>query len=160
MATHLKDEAEFRRLTGKPLRSLGTPQKKPHSKGYRGPKQTIHKTHLEPYFQAYGLSAPTAEFRFHPIRRWRFDFCWVELRVSFEYDGSTWTRGRHVRGAGVSADNEKINEAQIMGYIVIRGTSDTVRSGECFEQLKRAIESRAAFGMWCAGCNEQRSNSK
>ena len=104
----------------------------------------IAKTNLTPFFRAYEISAPVSEYRFAPPRRWRFDFAWIDCKVAFEYDGSTWTRGRHVRGAGVSADNEKINEAQILGWIVIRGTADTVRSGECFVQLARAIESRSA----------------
>lgn len=105
-------------------------------------KAIVRKTKMEPIFMGYGIEAPESEFRFAPPRRWRFDFAWPAVKVAFEYEGGTWSRGGHVRGQVYSANCEKYNEAQILGWVVIRGTSDTVRSGTCLVQLQRAIESR------------------
>lgn len=40
------------------------------------------------------------EHRFHPARRWRFDFAWPELLFAVEVEGGIWTGGRHNRGSG------------------------------------------------------------
>ena len=62
------------------------------------------------------------EYRFHPSRRWRFDFAHPGLLLAIEVDGSVWVAGRHTRGAGFIKDCEKINEAQMMGWKVLRYT--------------------------------------
>lgn len=66
---------------------------------------------------------PEQEYRFHPTRRWRFDFAWVDARVAVECEGGTWTRGRHTRGGGFEKDCEKYNSATAMGWRVFRVTS-------------------------------------
>ena len=40
------------------------------------------------------------EYRFHPDRKWRSDFCWPaeDVRLFVEIEGGIWTDGRHVRG--------------------------------------------------------------
>lgn len=80
--------------------------------------------------RASGLSAGMErEHRFHPTRRWRFDFSWPEKRVAVEIEGGHWTGGRHVRGAGFEADCEKYLEAIVMGWRVLRVTGSLVKSG-------------------------------
>jgi very-short-patch-repair endonuclease len=69
-----------------------------------------------------GLPAPVREHPFHPVRRWRFDFAWPEQKLALEVDGT----GRHNTVAGMANDNEKINEAQIMGWTVIRANAKNV----------------------------------
>lgn len=64
--------------------------------------------------------ALVAEYRFHPDRRWRFDFACPESRVAIEIEGGAWTGGRHTRGAGFIADAEKYMEATLLGWTVIR----------------------------------------
>lgn len=79
------------------------------------------------------ITEPIPEYRFHDVRRWRFDFAWPESRVALEVEGGVWTGGRHTRGAGFSKDMAKYNEAASMGWIIIRCTPsdlcklDTVR---------------------------------
>lgn len=58
----------------------------------------------------------TREFRFHPTRRWRFDFAFPSQRLAVEIDG----RGRHQTVAGTRADCEKLNEATRLGWRVLR----------------------------------------
>lgn len=88
--------------------------------------------------RAAGL-APTEEHRFHVTRRWRFDFAWPAERLALEVDGATWSGGRHTRGAGYAEDCRKFAEAAILGWRVIRATSDHVRSGEALEWVERAM---------------------
>ncbi len=90
---------------------------------------------------AQGLPEPVAEFRFHPVRKWRFDFLF-EPMVALEVDGAVWTNGRHTRGKGYIADMEKLNEAVLMGYTVLRATPQMVESGEAFALVKRALTAR------------------
>ena len=60
----------------------------------------------------------TAELRFHPTRRWRFDFAHEASKVAIEINGGVWQSGRHVRGTGYLNDREKINAATALGWKV------------------------------------------
>ena len=64
-----------------------------------------------------------AEHKFHPVRRWRFDWALPDQMIAFEFDGGVWTGGRHTRGEGFSLDCEKLNTAQLMGWRVFRFTA-------------------------------------
>ena len=85
------------------------------------------ETAFESYirFLAPDLPAPVREHRFAPPRRWRFDFAWPAATggVAVELDGGAYTQGRHTRGAGFEADCEKLNEAAVRGWRVLRFTS-------------------------------------
>jgi len=63
------------------------------------------------------------EHRFHPTRRWRFDFAWPSKKIAVEIEGGTWTGGRHTRGAGFQKDCEKYNAAAVLGWTVLRFTA-------------------------------------
>lgn len=67
------------------------------------------------------------EFRFHPERRWRFDFAWPEHAVALEIEGGIYCGGRHVRPAGYSRDCVKYNEAQLLGWRVFRVVRHSLR---------------------------------
>lgn len=101
------------------------------------------KSHLEEtlalHIRAAGLPPPVREYRFHPTRRWRFDFAWPESQVALEIDGATWTGGRHTRGAGYQADCEKLNEAAVLGWRVFRTTASMVRSGYALRLLESVL---------------------
>jgi hypothetical protein len=66
-----------------------------------------------------GLPEPKLEYRFHPKRKWRFDFAWPLDLVALEVNGGIWTRGAHGRGTGISRDQEKGNEAARLGWLVL-----------------------------------------
>jgi hypothetical protein len=68
------------------------------------------------FCERMGLPVPVAEFRFHAVRKWRFDFAWPEHRVYLEINGGVWSGGRHSRGAGMLKDWEKKNTASGMGW--------------------------------------------
>jgi hypothetical protein len=60
------------------------------------------------------------EHRFHETRRWRFDFAHPASKVAVEIEGGIFIAGRHTRGAGFVGDCEKLNTAQLMGWIIYR----------------------------------------
>ena len=65
------------------------------------------------------LPSMQREFKFHGVRRWRFDFAWPELLLAVEVDGHAF----HVKGGGRHAqdkDKIKLNTAAAMGYCVLR----------------------------------------
>jgi very-short-patch-repair endonuclease len=72
--------------------------------------------------QAAGLPPPEREYRFHPVRRWRFDYAWKQQQLAVEIEGGTWQGGRHSRGAGYQQDAEKGNTALSMGWKLLRYT--------------------------------------
>lgn len=87
-----------------------------------------------------GLPEPVAEYRFHPSRRFRFDWAWPEHRVALEREGATWTGGRHVSGAGYESDCVKYSEAALLGWVVIRATASMIRDGRALQLLERALK--------------------
>lgn len=62
----------------------------------------------------------TPEYKFHPTRRWRFDYVILSHKIAIEVEGGAWTNGRHTRGSGFVKDMEKYNEATRLGYKLIR----------------------------------------
>lgn len=66
------------------------------------------------------IERPVPEHKFHPERKWRFDYAWLEQKVALEVEGGTFIQGRHSRGAGMGKDMEKYNTAAVMGWRIIR----------------------------------------
>ena len=87
-----------------------------------------------------GLPAGEREYRFHATRRWRFDLAWPELRIAVEVDGGAWVNGRHYRASGWLRDQEKLNEAAILGWRVIHVTPGQVEDWEAFGLVERAMK--------------------
>ena len=90
-----------------------------------------------------GLPVPVTEHRFHPERKWRFDLAWVPQKVALEVEGGAWTGGRHTRGAGFIKDMEKYNEANALGWSVLRCTPDQLCRMMTIDMVKRAMAARA-----------------
>jgi len=99
------------------------------------------------HVRASRLPVPEREYRFHPARRWRLDFSWPIHKVAVEIDGGTWgKKGRHTQGAGFKADCEKLNEAAILGWMVIRGDSKMVKDGSLLSFVERALGAKSTKG--------------
>ena len=86
-----------------------------------------------------GLREPVLEHQFHEVRKWRFDLAWIEDKVALEIEGGIWTNGRHSRGKGMEADMEKYNEAQLLGWTVLRYSTGQIKQGRPIEDLKRVL---------------------
>lgn len=89
-----------------------------------------------------GLPTPIAEYRFHPTRKWRFDYAFVPERIAVEQEGAVWVNGRHTRGSGFVADMEKYNAAAALGWRVIRGTPAQIARGDVLATIQAAMETR------------------
>ena len=94
------------------------------------------------------LPEPEREYRFHPVRRWRFDFAWPEYLIAVEAEGGTWVRGRHTRAKGFEKDCEKYNAAASLGWRVFRYTTDMIDAGEAIDDLIRVFREE---GWGCQG---------
>ena len=94
---------------------------------------------MELQIRAAKLPTPVREFRFHPSRKWRFDFAFVDQMIALEIDGATWTGGRHTRGSGYESDCEKLNEAAVLGWRVFRATRTMVKSGYALRLLESVL---------------------
>lgn len=86
----------------------------------------------------HGLPEPVQEYRFHPVRRWRFDYAWPDLLVALEVEGGVWTGGRHTRGSGFKGDMEKYNTATVLGWRVLRCVPSDVCTMETVEMITEA----------------------
>ena len=81
-----------------------------------------------------------AEYRFHPTRKWRFDFACPDAMLAFEIDGGTWTGGRHTTGSGYEKDCEKLNAAAELGWIVLRFLPGQIKSNAFLITVKKCLE--------------------
>lgn len=96
---------------------------------------------FELHCRAEGLR-PEREFRFDPNRRWRLDFAFRDKMLAVEVEGGLWIAGRHSRGSGMGKDFEKYNRATILGWRLLRYTTEMVIDGtaicEVLEILRMA----------------------
>lgn len=88
----------------------------------------------------HGIQIPVSEYLFHPTRQWRFDYCWPEHDLFLEVQGGLFTGGRHVQGAALLKEHEKLNEASVLGWRPIFCQPKDVETGAVFALIKRAIE--------------------
>lgn len=95
---------------------------------------------LRSQLESMAIDGWEAEFPFHQTRKWRFDFAWPDEMVAVEVDGAIHTTGRHTRGAGVDADNEKLNAAQLDGWRVFRFSTGKVQSGYAAQTIIKALD--------------------
>lgn len=80
------------------------------------------------------------EYKFHPTRKWRFDFAIPEHKIAIEIDGGVWNYGRHNRAQGYLADMKKFNAAASLGWIVLKFTPDEQYSRATFDIIKQTIK--------------------
>lgn len=89
--------------------------------------------------KAVGLPEPESEYRFHPKRKWRFDFAYSDDMIAIEVEGGVWSRGRHTRGSGFIKDCEKYNAAALLGWTVLRFPGDMINSGEAVKTIEDSL---------------------
>lgn len=77
------------------------------------------------------------EYKFHPSRKWRFDFAIVDKKIAIEVEGGIWEYGRHNRAAGFLGDMEKYNEAAALGWRLLRFTPKELLTVKSIELIKK-----------------------
>jgi len=79
------------------------------------------------------------EWKFHPTRKWKFDFV-VGKNIAIEVEGGSWSGGSHNRGKRFEDDCEKYNTAVLFGWRVFRFTTNMVKSGIAIDVIHRALQ--------------------
>ncbi|EOQ63927.1 hypothetical protein F935_01557 [Acinetobacter calcoaceticus ANC 3811] len=79
------------------------------------------------------------EYKFHPKRKWRADFLIMGTKILVEVEGGIWSGGRHTRGKGYLGDMEKYNEAAMMGFTVLRFSTEQVKAGVAIKQIEQLV---------------------
>lgn len=69
-----------------------------------------------------------SELRFDQDRKWRFDWAIPALKIAIEYEGLNSEKSRHTTKRGFTADTDKYNRAQVLGWKVIRVTALNYKS--------------------------------
>jgi very-short-patch-repair endonuclease len=92
------------------------------------------------HIKLVGLPEPEREYRFAPPRRYRADFAYPEQKILVEVQGGIYTRGAHSRGTGLERDYEKINLAQLNGFMVFQFSRKMIESGEAITVLEKALK--------------------
>lgn len=122
--------ADVRRLTKRPVAGRRVSRPAPESRYL----DTVHR-----FCDLRGLPRPQAEYRFHSVRQWRADFCWLDQKVAMEVDGGTWSGGRHTRGSGWAKDAEKRRAYAELGYVVVPVTPQELAKGIWVDTVREAL---------------------
>lgn len=86
-----------------------------------------------------GIPRPIAEYKFHPVKGWRFDYAWPDQMIALEVEGGIWTNGRHSRGSGMKKDMEKYNAAAINGWRMLRVVPTELSSTNTIKMLQQIL---------------------
>lgn len=90
--------------------------------------------------KAVGLPDFEREYKFHPDRRWRFDF-YHESGWGIEINGGGWNKGGHNRNPiAMGRDYEKYNAAQELGIRVLLYTGEQIKDMTAIAQLERIFK--------------------
>ena len=81
-----------------------------------------------------GIPQPTAEHRFCPPRRFRFDYCWLEQKLALEVEG--WG---HKTNKRFMSDLVKYNLAVIGGWRILRTTPRLVTRPDLSTLIGQAL---------------------
>lgn len=79
------------------------------------------------------------EHKFHPTRKWRFDYAIPEHKIAIEVEGGVWTGGRHTSPKGFLNDMEKYNTATVMGWRVLRTIPDELCSNATLNMIRETM---------------------
>ena len=95
---------------------------------------------LEFQLKSAKITGFTREYKFHPKRRWRLDFAWVDQKIGVEVEGGIWLpRSGHNTGVGISRDVEKGNSLTLLGWKLIRVTGKMIKSGEALNIIESIL---------------------
>jgi len=90
--------------------------------------------------RAMQLPEPTPEYRFHPVRKWRFDYAWPARKLALEIQGAVFAQGRHTRGAGLRKEYEKLNAAAAGGWRILFVLPEQVANGTAMQVIEAALQ--------------------
>lgn len=117
------------------------------------------------------LDVVEQEYRFHPTRKWRFDFAIPSLKIAIELDGGEAMRtvtcancganparmttkkgstvirlgGGHHTPDGYRRNREKMNEAVLLGWAVLGASGKQVEDGDAVEWFARLWRQKCKY---------------
>lgn len=81
-----------------------------------------------------------SEYRFAPPRRFRFDFAHLPSKIAIELQGGIFNANtRHINGAALLKEHEKLNLAASLGWRIFYVSTKTVNDIAIYEQIAQAI---------------------
>ncbi|MBJ8443818.1 hypothetical protein [Acinetobacter bereziniae] len=125
--------AEYKRLYGTKTRKKSKHKSSTRVEDHLG--ESIGESILVNQLRVLKISFEQ-EYKFYPKRKWRADFHIVGKKILVEVEGGVWSNGRHTRGKGYIGDMEKYNAAVLMGYQVLRFSTEQVKSGLAVQQIE------------------------
>lgn len=113
-------------------------------------KTSYNPAIVNAFFKEQGIPEPEYEYRFHPSRLWRFDLAWpltpldsqrkeTVIGVAIEVDGGIWIAGGHNRGAQIKKTWEKENEANCLGWHILKCEPKDLCTVAFANTIKRAL---------------------
>lgn len=98
--------------------------------------QTLHTEWLLlEHIRERGLPEPERNYKFHPTRKWEFDFAWVGLGVAVEVEGGVYLGKGHTGGKYFTDNCEKYNAATLLGWALLRFTPEHINSEEAIRTI-------------------------
>ncbi len=128
--------AEYQKLYGTSTRKKLKHKSSTRVKDHRG--ESIGESILANQLRDLKISFEQ-EYKFHPKRKWRADFLIVGKKILVEVEGGVWSGGRHTRGKGYIGDMEKYNAAVVMGFQVLRFSTEQVKTGLAVQQIEAMV---------------------
>ena len=126
--------AEYKKLYGKGRKTAAKSKRQPRGEKVESIGESLLATQLKVLRIEF-----EREFKFHPERKWKADFLITGKQILVEVEGGIWSGGRHTRGKGYIGDMEKYNSATMMGYQVIRFSTEQVKSGLAVQQIEKMV---------------------
>jgi very-short-patch-repair endonuclease len=82
-----------------------------------------------------------SEYKFHPTRKFRFDYAYPDQKIAIEIEGLTrpGQKSRHTENQGYKNDCTKYNEAAVLGWRVLRITQDMTLKASTFEMFRKIL---------------------
>jgi very-short-patch-repair endonuclease len=112
------------------------------------PVQVPQESPLEEKFaRVYSAMFPNTflelehEYKFHPSRKWRFDFAHVATKVAIELEGGIYGKSRHTQAQGYIDDCDKYNAAAAHDWVVFRLATGMV-TGDRLADIQETIKGR------------------
>ena len=109
---------------------------------------------LDPYVTLTALAKEqewpkwVKEYKFHPVRKWRFDLAWPELKIAIEIEGVVYhgAGGRHQRAKGYIEDIKKYRQAALMGWMLLRYAPEEIHKDLCLVEYEINVALRTRRG--------------
>ena len=107
-------------------------------------KISIEKRTIEFWLEMFKrnglISDYVAEHKFHEVRKFRFDWAIIDLKIAVEYEGIYSKKSRHTTVSGYTGDIEKYNLALTSGWKVLRYTASNYNNFE--NDLRKLINNQ------------------